>query len=134
MRGVAALALVGLALMTSGTLQAGTGPATSLRVAFWEGPGQEPDMVWTLRCNPAGGTLARAARACAKLERSGGKLFAPLRKDLVCTQIYGGPQRARIVGRVAGEPVWASFSRTDGCQIGRWNALAPWLLPPGGVT
>ena len=134
MRGLVVLGLVGFALTASCTLQAGTGPVTSLRVAFWEGPGDEPDVVWTLRCNPAGGTLPRPARACAKLARSGGKLFAPPRRDLVCTQIYGGPQRARVVGRIAGERVWASFSRTDGCQIGRWNALSPWLLPPGGVT
>ncbi len=60
-------------------------------------------------------------------------LFAPLPKNIVCTEIYGGPQKARIVGTVAGKRIWATFTRQDGCRIDRWNRLAPWLLPPGGI-
>ncbi len=62
------------------------------------------------------------------------KLFAPLRKDMVCTEIYGGPQRARVVGTVDGKRVWATFTRRDGCEIDRWQRISPWLVPPGGVT
>jgi len=39
-----------------------------------------------------------------------------------------------VVGKVAGKRVWASFSRTNGCHIARWDRLSPWLLPRGGVT
>ena len=53
---------------------------------------------------------------------------------MACTQIYGGPQMARVVGTIAGRRVWATFNRTDGCQISRWERLSPWLLPAGGVT
>lgn len=134
MRGVAVLALTLLALAASASLQAGTSSMTSLRIAYWEGPGDTPNVVWTLGCNPARGSLSRPAIACRKLAAGGAKLFAPLRPDTVCTEIYGGPQRARIMGVLAGKRVWATFARTNGCHIDRWNRLAPWLLPPGGVT
>ena len=108
---------------------------TALKVTYWEdGSTAVPTDVWTIRCNPARGTLPRPARACRKLAAGGAKVFAPLPPNLACTQIYGGPQRARVVGRVSGRRVQATFSRSDGCQIDRWNAVSPWLLPPGGVT
>lgn len=61
-------------------------------------------------------------------------LFAPVPKNVVCTEIYGGPQKARVTGTVGGNRIWATFTRQNGCQIDRWNRLSPWLLPPGGVT
>jgi hypothetical protein len=134
MRGVTILALLAVALVACTSPQAASTPQTSLRIAFWEGPGVEPDVVRTLRCNPAGGSLPRPARACQRLLAGGAKLFAPSPPSLVCTEIYGGPQRARITGRLAGKRVWATFSRTNGCEISRWERLSPWLLPPGGVT
>jgi hypothetical protein len=90
--------------------------------------------MWTLRCNPPRGTLVRPARACAKLTAGGAALFAPTPPDTACTEIYGGPQRARIVGTLGGKRIWATVTRTNGCEIGRWTRLSPWLLPPGGVT
>jgi hypothetical protein len=57
-----------------------------------------------------------------------------LPKDIVCTEIYGGPQRARIVGTLVEKRLSVTFSRTNGCEIGRWNRVSPWLLPPGGVA
>ena len=135
MRGFAVLALSALALLASSSLQAGTTAGTSLRISYWEdGSGGTADAVWTLRCNPAGGTLARPARACTKLAGGGAKLFASFAPDTVCTEIYGGPQRARIVGTVAGKRVWTTFTRTNGCEISRWARVSPWLVPPGGVT
>jgi hypothetical protein len=53
---------------------------------------------------------------------------------MACTEIYGGPQVARVVGVVQGKRIWARFSREDGCQIARWSRVSPWLLPPGGVS
>lgn len=135
-RGVVVLALASLALVACTSLQAGTPASTSLRISYWESGSltSTPDSVWTLRCNPARGTLPRPARACAQLAAGGAKLFAPLPRGIVCTEIYGGPQLARVVGTVAGKRVWATFSRNNGCNIGRWERLSPWLLPPGGVT
>lgn len=135
MRGffVLAVVLVSLAACTSGS--AGLSGETSLTITYWEDGSRVADRVtWTLRCNPARGTLPRPARACRRLAAGGPKLFAPLPPDIACTQIYGGPQRARVVGTVAGKRIWATFARTNGCEIDRWTRVSPWLLPPGGVT
>ena len=91
-------------------------------------------MTWTLRCDPARGTLPRPARACARLAIGGTRPFAPLPGNVVCTEIYGGPQKARVVGVVDGKHVWSTFTRTNGCETGRWQRISPWLVPPGGVT
>ena len=66
----------------------------------------------------SGGRLARTTGArMQKLAAGGARLFAPLLEEHVCTEIYGGPQRARIVGTVAGKRVWTTFTRTNGCEI-----------------
>lgn len=63
------------------------------------------------------------------------KDFEPVPRNVACTEIYGGPQTARVTGTLRGEPVDARFSRTDGCQIARWDAVADLLGPaPGPVT
>ena len=43
--------------------------------------------------------------------------------DVACTQIYGGPEEASIKGTIRGEPVNATFTRTDGCEIERWESV-----------
>jgi len=135
MRTVVAVLLIAAGASLASPSVLGAPPTTSLRIAYWEdGSGTTPDAVWTLRCNPARGSLALPARACKRLAAGGAKLFAPVRPDTVCTQIYGGPQRARVVGVLAGRRIWSTFTRTNGCEIGRWQGLSPWLLPPGGVT
>jgi hypothetical protein len=135
MRGIVVLALATAALAACATGSAGTSQETSLTVTYWsDGTSAEDPRRSTLRCRPAGGTLPRPAVACRRLAEGGPKLFAPVPRSAVCTQIYGGPQTARVVGKVEGRRIWASFSRTNGCQISRWDRVSPWLLPAGGVT
>ena len=135
MRAIVVLAVTCVTLVACSSAVGGSAAPTSLRIAYWEeGMGATPDAVWTLRCDPAAGSLARPARACSRLEEGGRALFVPLPPDAVCTQIYGGPQRARVTGVLEGRRVWATFSRSDGCQIARWAKVSPWLLPPGGIT
>ena len=134
MRGLLLLALAA-ALGACGSGSSAAPGETSLTVRYWpNGRDAGARTTWTLRCEPARGTLPRPGRACTRLTSEGSKLFAPVPKNTVCTQIYGGPQVARVLGTLRGEEVSASFSRVDGCEIGRWNRLSPWLLPPGGVT
>jgi subtilisin inhibitor-like len=107
---------------------------TALTVTFWENGSRTADRnVWTLRCNPARGTISRPANACRRFAAGGWRLVAPVPDSAVCTEIYGGPQVARVVGFIEGRRVWARFTRQNGCQIDRWSRLSPWLLPPGGV-
>ena len=72
--------------------------------------------------DPAGGTLPRPAAACRRL-RALARPFAPVPKDAACTQIYGGPQVARVTGTFEQQRVWVRFKRTDGCEIARWNRV-----------
>jgi len=136
MRGIVGLALATAALAACAAGSAGTPQAaTALTVTYWsEGTSKGGPQRWTLRCSPARGTLARPAVACRKLAARGTKLFAPTPRNVACTEIYGGPQVATVVGTVQGRRVWARLSRTNGCEISRWDRLSPWLLPTGGAT
>jgi hypothetical protein len=129
------LLTVAAALVASGSSAvAQTVSTTSLTVTYWpNGSGAGGKRTRTVACAPARGTLPRPAVACRKLAAGGARLFAPTPKNVACTQIYGGPQVARVVGRVKGQPILARFHRRDGCAIGRWNKLAPWLIPAGGA-
>ena len=130
----ASLVTVLIAAIAVTAASAKTTATTTLRVTYWEDSAKPADSVtWTLRCNPARGSLPRPARACARLAAGGAKLFAPLPRNIVCTEIYGGPQRARVVGTVNGRRIWATFARSNGCEIDRWQRISPWLVPPGGV-
>jgi Subtilisin inhibitor-like len=113
----------------------GTGGGTSLTITYWAaGAGAADSETWTLACDPASGTLADPDTACERLADGGAELFDPVPPDTACTEIYGGPQVAQVDGTVDGEPVSASLNRTNGCEISRWEALSPWLLPPGGAS
>jgi hypothetical protein len=72
----------------------------------------------TLTCDPDGGTHPDPAAACDALLRHEDAL-EPVPQDVACTEIYGGPQLATI----SGPGVQASFSRQNGCEIARWDAL-----------
>lgn len=131
----AALVTVLIAATVVTAAPAGTSATTTLRVTYWEDSAKPAASVtWTLRCNPTGGSLPRPARACARLAAGGAKLFAPLSLNAVCTEIYGGPQRAQITGTVNGRRIRATFARTNGCEIARWQRISPWLVPPGGAS
>jgi subtilisin inhibitor-like len=103
--------------------------STSLNITVWpNGEGNGGKRTWSLRCAPVAGTLPHRAAACRQLAGLRAP-FAQPRKDLACTQIYGGPQEALVTGRFRGRPVHARFNRKDGCQLGRWNSVR--LLFPG---
>lgn len=86
--------------------------------------GSGDTQVWTLTCDPPGGDHPDPAWACAALEEAGGAAaFDPVPRTAVCTEIYGGPQTAHVEGTVDGTPINADFSRTNGCEIKRWDTL-----------
>jgi hypothetical protein len=108
--------------------------ATALTITYWPDEQRPTFERWTLRCDPAGGTLPDARRACRKLSSRTATFFAPVPRTAVCTEIYGGPQKAVVKGAIAGRRIWASFRRRNGCEIARWQRFSPWLLPAGGVA
>jgi len=84
---------------------------------------------WTLECDPSGGDHPDAAAACGVLAASDDP-FAPVPSDMACTQIYGGSGVATVTGTRDGAAVDARFTRTDGCEISRWDALGAVLPGP----
>ena len=122
-----------LAVTAATTASAATTATTALRVTYSDVAKPNESITWTLRCNPARGSLPRPARACSRVTAGGARLFARLPRNIVCTEIYGGPQRARVVGTVNGRRIFATFARSNGCEIDRWQRISPWLVPAGGV-
>jgi hypothetical protein len=104
-------------------------PASSLEITVSTGTAAE-GTTWSLTCDPAGGTHPTPAAACGALDEAADP-FAPVPDDMACTQIYGGPETATITGTWDGESVAATYQRTNGCEIARWDALAAVLAPPG---
>jgi hypothetical protein len=75
-----------------------------------------------VRCDAA--EESEACRAAGEVDR---KAFEPTPGDVACTQQYGGPETATVKGTLRGEPVDASFSRVDGCEISRWQQASALL-------
>lgn len=96
------------------------GPTLTISVVAAEGADPQ---AYELTCDPPGGDHPQPEQACAAIEAAGATVFDPVPKDQVCTMIYGGPQTAKVTGTYAGARVDAEFSRTNGCEIARWEKL-----------
>jgi hypothetical protein len=87
-----------------------------------DGPGDELAKEFEVRCAEAqDSALCTGVASLSKAD------FAPTPPDTVCTQQYGGPQTAHVTGTLRGEPIDARFSREQGCEISRWDAVVPIL-------
>jgi hypothetical protein len=80
------------------------------------------------------GTHPNKKAICAAIAKQGIRLFAPVPANMMCSQIYGGPQTATIAGTVNGRRMNSTFSRTDGCQVARWNRAKVLFTFPGYST
>ncbi len=107
------------------------GRTTALTIVVKDGTGGAGH-TYSLECDPAGGTHPDPEAACRVLSEMRDP-FAPVPPGVMCTEIYGGPQTATVTGTFRGEPVHARFSRTDGCQIARWDKHVALLVERGGV-
>jgi len=96
--------------------------------------GSQVEHVAHLRCR---GDSARADgflrttgahAACRRARKIAAFLARQPSSKRICTQIYGGPQRARITGTIGDHHIDRRFKRTDGCQIGDWQYAVP-LVP-----
>jgi hypothetical protein len=106
-------------------------PGTQLSIVVDDGAGKTQTS--TLTCDPAGGTQPNPAAACTTLAAEGKTALAPVPKGVMCTQIFGGAQTAKITGTWNGNPVNASLNRKNGCEISRWKALTGILPATPGV-
>ena len=128
MRPPTAFAVALAALVACSSAAAGTSDRTSLRVAYKRTATAAP-VVRLVTCSLVPGTGTEPTRACARLDELV-RPFAPVPRGSVCTEIYGGPQTARVTGTFKGRSIWVVFRRTNGCEIDRWNRHA--FLFPGG--
>jgi hypothetical protein len=85
-----------------------------------------------LRCDGAQQAVGFDDRSASELCREAKRLEPFLAGEpdrrRVCTQIYGGPETARIAGTIAGSAVNRRLSRNDGCAIADWERAAA-LIP-----
>ena len=105
---------------SAATPPASTAAATNLTVTVWADPSTSAaPTVTTVTEAPAGATA---------------KDFAPPTADQACTMIFGGPDKATVAGTLDGPPVDATFTRSNGCEIARWDRMvALKILPPGAM-
>jgi Subtilisin inhibitor-like len=116
------------ALLAALTVLAGCGsegssgsaePRYDLTITYWPVGRAGEERSATLTCDPDGGSHPDPAGACDALLQNEDAL-KPVAGDVACTEIYGGPQLATI----SGPAVHATLSRSNGCEIARWEALA----------
>lgn len=53
--------------------------------------------------------------------------------DQICTQIFGGPDVAVIIGEIDGDSVSVEIKRNDGCGIAAWDLLGSVLPTSQGL-
>jgi hypothetical protein len=135
---VAAAALVAaVASAMDGGARSARRAATSadpvtLTVVFSRRPGTR--RVAHLRCRgsraSADGYLrpTGARRACAHARAVTALLTTAPDPDRACAELFGGPERAQVTGRIGDRHVRRTFKRTDGCEIADWRRAMP-LLP-----
>ncbi len=62
----------------------------------------------------------------------------PVSPDTACTELFGGPDTASLEGTIEGEDVDVELTRSNGCEIERFEAALPLLrtmfdgYEPGG--
>lgn len=140
MRAVAVLVLSWLlvACATEGSDRGAGDLLAQLEIEARDDADAEPRRA-TLRCYEVqavgGGYLsndeaARAACRTALEPQNANYLAEGPPEERICTQVYGGPQTARVRGEVRGRPVDVSFERTNGCWISDWERFSALLDEP----
>jgi hypothetical protein len=100
-----------------------------IEIDLGDGGGRQ---TWTLTCvGFVEGSHPAAQAACDHLAAMDDP-FAPIPADAMCTEVYGGPETARVLGRWGGAPVDLELSRVDGCRIAQWDSLVPVVPAPAG--
>jgi hypothetical protein len=119
----AALALV----LAAGAAPTGTSPdEATWQLTIEASDGSGTSERFTLSCPDGAGQHPDPAGACALLSGLTPTTapLAPVSPDAACTMIYGGPDTATLTGTYRGQAVRFELSRTDGCQMARFDALA----------
>jgi hypothetical protein len=112
---------------------AATSEPVTLTITFTRQPGARRSVAH-LRCRGSHATadgFLRAVggrRACAHARGVARLLTTGPDPHRACSEIFGGPERALVTGRIGDRRVRRSFKRTDGCEVADWRRAMP-LLP-----
>jgi hypothetical protein len=129
---IAVLASSGTGVSPTASPSAATSDPVTLTVTFSRRPGARS--VAHLRCRGSRATAdgflraVGARRACAHARAVSGLLTSGPDPHRACSEIFGGPERALVTGRIGERRVRRSFKRTDGCEVADWRRAMP-LLP-----
>ena len=111
---------------------AATPAPVTLTVRYSDGSSAEH--VAHLRCRSASARAdgflrdAGAATACRRARAIASFLASRPSSKRICTDVYGGRQRARITGTIGTRRIDRRLKRTNGCEIGDWQHAVP-LVP-----
>jgi Subtilisin inhibitor-like len=110
---------------------------TDLDITVWpDGKRAGEPQRYTLSCPEPSGDHPDPVKACEAVYDLNADAFEPVPPDAICTEIYGGPQQARLEGTFAGAadvvPVALDLSRQNGCQIDLWDRFAKIVPQPPG--
>lgn len=100
-------------------------PRYSLTISYQKTSSAKP-IIWKLNCRPASGTHPIAKLACQEIRATTSPFTRPA-ADEICTKIYGGDEKATVTGRWAGKQIKRTFTKTNGCEIDRWDQLSQTL-------
>ncbi len=120
---VAATAAIALAIAACGDDEDAGSPAaaTELEVTLDpDGEGGRDALEGAIGC-------PGDAPACDAVAALPADPAAPVPPGTACTEIYGGPDTLSIRGTIDGEPVDATFTRANGCEIERFDRFAELL-------
>lgn len=115
-------------------LGAGPYPIADLTVTYQLGEDDDP-VTYQVACLGDTATVtgegapAAADRICLALQDDAvrTRVLHGQPTDVACTEQYGGPQVASIVGTLDGDEVDTTFDRANGCGIGDWTLLGDFL-------
>ena len=107
---------------------------SNLTVSYQTSPNNQTSFKIFCLAHTPSSTHPNAKAVCATIAKHGTNLFAPVPAGTACSQIYGGAETAMVTGTVNGRSIRASFSRTDGCQVARWNTAKTLFTFPGYAT
>jgi hypothetical protein len=114
----------------------GAGQTVNLTLTVSDGEGKDAKATLTCDESTAEGTgflESGAEEACRNARDLEKFLTTPPPEDRACTQIYGGPQKARITGTFGEKDVAREITRSNGCDIEDWKQAQP-LLDPSGIS
>ena len=92
----------------------------------------------TLTCRASGNRATgylrkRDVRRLCRAARELRAFFVTPPPHEACTEVWGGPDRARVTGRIGGDAIDRRLARNDGCEIDDWDRAQPLLPKPKGA-